>query len=203
MFGEGQLGSSVLFFVTIAASLIGLYVSPGLIEKSLFRPYWFLRNKEYDTLYMSGFVHANMGHLIFNMITFYFFAFDLERRIGTIQFLLLYVIGLTLSETCTYFKNRDNPEYATLGASGAISAVLFAYILYFPTSSLFIIPIPVPIPAWLFAIAYMGFTYYSSKKSNDRINHDAHLCGAISGLLFVLVTNPNTYSAFFEQIGLS
>lgn len=132
MFGEGQIGASILFVITAVTSLIGLYAWPRLIEKSLFRPYWFLRNREFDTLYLSGFVHANMGHLIFIMLTFYFFAFPLERKLGTLPFLLLYAIGLTLSESCTYIKHRNNSDYATLGASGAIAAVLFAYIVYFP-----------------------------------------------------------------------
>ncbi len=199
MFASSQLGSTILFFITIGASLLGLYATPTLIEKSLFRPYWFLRKKEYDTLYMSGFLHADLGHLIFNMLTFYFFAFPLEHFLGTVPFLMLYVAGLTLSESCTYFKHRNDPNYATLGASGAISAVLFSYIVYFPTTSLFIIPIPFPIPAWLFAIAYMAYTYYSARQSSGRVNHDAHLCGALTGLGFVLLTDPQAYTSLINR----
>jgi len=200
MFSSGGLGATTLFIVTIVASLLGLYATPALIEKSLFRPYWFLRKREYDTLYMSGFVHADLGHLIFNMLTFYFFAFPLERHLGTPGFLILYAAGLVFSDTCTFFKHRNDPNYATLGASGAISAVLFAFIVYFPTTSLFIIPIPFPIPAWLFAIAYMAYTYYSARQSRGRINHDAHLCGALTGLLFVLVTDPGAYTALLARL---
>jgi membrane associated rhomboid family serine protease len=148
--------------LTVGISLLGLYRLPQLIDKCLFRPYFFLRQRQYQTMISSGFVHADVGHLLFNMFTFYFFAFPLERFIGTIPFLILYIAGLVTSHTCTYFKQRNNAEYASLGASGAISAVLFAYIVYFPTTMLMIIPIPVPIPAVLFAVGYVGYSYWAS-----------------------------------------
>jgi len=184
--------------LTVGISLLGLFRMPQLINKCLFRPYFFLRSRQYDTMILSGFVHADIGHLLFNMFTFYFFAFPLERYIGTIPFLVLYFAGLVTSHLCTYFKQRNNAEYASLGASGAISAVLFAYIVYFPTTTLMIIPIPVPIPAVLFAIAYVGYSYWASNQSRGRINHDAHLCGALGGLAFVAVTEPGAYKALLS-----
>jgi membrane associated rhomboid family serine protease len=190
VFDSKLYGAAVIFVATIGASLIGLYSKPALIEKSLFRPYWFLRRKQYDTIYMSGFVHADLGHLIFNMVTFYFFAFDTERFLGTLKFLALYFVGLVVSHSCTYFRHKDNPEYASLGASGAISAVLFAYVVYFPTTTLVILPLPIPIPAALFAIGYVAYSYWAGKRQIGRINHDAHLCGALSGVGFVAVTDP-------------
>jgi membrane associated rhomboid family serine protease len=190
----------VIFVLTIAISLIGLFGSPKLVERSLFRPYWFLRRSQYDTIVMSGFVHADLMHLIFNMMTFYFFAFALERDIGTGQFILLYVLGLLISHAGTYYKHRNNPEYACLGASGAISAVLFAAIVYRPDQSLFIIPIPVPIPAPLFAIGYLAYTYYASRHPHGRINHDAHLGGALTGLVFVALTEPRAYTYLLNSI---
>jgi membrane associated rhomboid family serine protease len=196
-----QLSAALVIFVaTIAISLFGLYGSPKLIDRSLFRPYWFQRRKEYSTVIMSGFVHADLMHLIFNMMTFYFFAFALERYIGTVQFILLYLAGLLISHAGTYYKQRNNPEYACLGASGAISAVLFAAIVYFPDQSLFILPIPIPIPAPLFAVLYLAYTYYASKHPHGRINHDAHLGGAITGLLFVAVTAPSAYGQLVRSI---
>ena len=126
MLSIDQPGAISILLVTLGTSLLGLYRLPWIIERSLFRPYWYLRRKQYDTIYLSGFVHADMSHLLFNMFTFYFFAFPLERFIGTVRFLVLYAAGLIVSHACTYFKQRDNVNYASLGASGAISAVLFA-----------------------------------------------------------------------------
>jgi len=195
-----QKGATIILVITIAASLMGLFVNSKIIERSLFRPYWFLRSKQYDTIYMSGFVHADLQHLLFNMITFFFFAFALERHIGTAEFVLLYVTGLVLSHSCTYYKHKDNPDYASLGASGAISAVLFAYVVYFPTSTLFILPFPVPIPAALFAVAYVAYSYWASRQQRGRINHDAHLCGAISGLVFVALSDPDAFVRLGELL---
>lgn len=201
MFEANQIGAAVIMIATVGISLAGLYVSAKVVNKSLFRPYFFLREKQYETIITSGFVHADLGHLLFNMFTFWFFAFPLERYLGTISFLALYVTGLIVSHACTYFKHRTNPQYASLGASGAISAVLFAYIVYFPTTTLMIIPIPIPIPAVLFAVGYVAYSYWAASQSRDNINHDAHLCGAVSGLGFVAVTNPVAFGRLASLLG--
>ncbi|HEY0684159.1 MAG TPA: rhomboid family intramembrane serine protease [Steroidobacter sp.] len=190
----------VIFVITIATSLLGLFANPKLIDRCLFRPYWFLRRRQYDTFVLSGFVHADLMHLIFNMLTFYFFGFLLERAIGSTHFLLLYAAGLVISHLGTYFKHKKNPEYATLGASGAISAILFAAIVLFPDQKLFIIPIPVPIPAPLFAIGYLAYTWYAARNPRGRINHDAHLGGAITGLVYVALLAPSAYGYFFANL---
>jgi membrane associated rhomboid family serine protease len=200
MFDLTQPGASVVFAVTIAVSLLGMYRVPRVIERSLFRPYAFLRNRQYATIVTSGFVHADLGHLIFNMVTFWFFAFPLERQTGTGAFLAVYLLGLILSHACTWFKHRNDVHYASLGASGAISAVLFAFIVYFPTTTLFIFPIPLPIPAVLFAVGYVGYSYWASLQARGRINHDAHLCGALSGLLFVAATDPRAFAPLLAMI---
>jgi membrane associated rhomboid family serine protease len=186
----------VIFAATLVASLVGLFARPQVIERSLFRPYWFLRRKQYDTIVTSGFVHADLPHLIFNMVTFYFFAFALEEEVGPLRFALLYFLGLLVSDLGTYFKHRNDPQYASLGASGAISAVLFAAIVYFPWMKLFIIPIPLPIPAPLFAVGYVAYSWYSARQARGRINHDAHLGGALFGLVFVLLTDPAAFGRF-------
>jgi len=191
----------VIFVATLAASLLGLFAAPKIIERSLFRPYYFLRRQQYDTIVTSGFVHADLPHLIFNMMTFWFFAFPLEKEIGPVRFALLYFLGLVVSDAGTYFKHRNDPQYASLGASGAISAVLFAAIVYFPWMKLFIIPIPVPIPAPLFAVGYVAYTWYSARQARGRINHDAHLGGALFGVLFVVLTDPAAFGQLLRWAG--
>lgn len=185
---------------TIGISLLGLFRVPAIIDACLFRPYYLVRKRQYATVVTSGLVHADIGHLLFNMFTFYFFAFPLERHIGTAPFAALYIIGLVASHGCTYVKQRNNPGYASLGASGAISAVLFAYIIYFPATTLMIMPLPIPIPAVLFAVGYVGYSYWASTHSHGRINHDAHLCGALSGLAFVALTNPAAFIEFANKL---
>ena len=192
--------ATIILVVTVVVSLAGLYAAPAIIERAMLRPYWLQRHGEYERLITSGFVHADIAHLAFNMLTFYFFAFPLERQIGSLKLLALYLLGLVLSDLGTYFKHRDNPDYASLGASGAISAVLFASIVYFPQQSLYILPLPVPIPAPLFAVAYLAYTYYSARHPRGRINHDAHLGGALTGLAFVAVTEPRAYGELLRMV---
>jgi membrane associated rhomboid family serine protease len=193
------LGATTILALTIVVSLIGLF-SPRLIERAMLRPYYVARRQGYAGLITSGFVHADFGHLAFNLITFYSFAFPLERAIGTTKFVVLYFTGLVLSGLGTCFKHRNEPDYASLGASGAILAVLFASIVYFPNLRLFILPIPVPIPGPLFAVAYLAYSYYSSRHSKGRINHDAHIGGALTGIAFVALTDAGRFRALLESL---
>jgi membrane associated rhomboid family serine protease len=193
-------GALLILALTCGVSLVGLYAAPQLIVRALFRPYWLVRRAEYIRLITSGFVHGDLGHLLFNAITFYSFAFVLERYIGTTRFVALYFSGLLFGNLGTYFKHRTDPNYSTLGASGAILAVMFASIVYFPSQRLIILPIPLPIPAPLFALGYLAYTYYSARQSRDRINHDAHLGGALTGLAFVAVTDPSAYRKLLAVI---
>jgi membrane associated rhomboid family serine protease len=195
-------GAAIIFALTIGASFIGLFWAPQLVERSLFRPHWFFRRRQYDTIYMSSFVHADLGHLLLNMITFYFFAFALEAQIGTVKFLALYFVGILVSHGYTYLRHENEPEYASLGASGAIAAVLLAYVVYFPTATLMMLPLPVPIPAPLFAAGYIAYSFWAGRRRTGRINHDAHLAGALAGLAFVAVTEPAALSRLIEMIGL-
>jgi len=190
----------IILAVTVAVSLAGLYGSPGIIQRSLFRPYWFLRRRQYETIITSGFVHADLSHLLFNAFTFYFFAFQVERQVGSARFAALYLFGLVASDVGTYFKHRNDPDYASLGASGAISAVLFASIVYFPWQKLIIFPIPIPIPAPLFAIGYVAYSWYAGRQARGHINHDAHLGGALAGLAFVLATDPGAYANLLGSV---
>jgi membrane associated rhomboid family serine protease len=195
----GSPAALLILIVTIAVSLMGLN-QPRLIEKAMLRPYTLFRKREYEKLITSGFVHADMAHLFFNCLTFYFFAFPLERAIGTLSFVSLYFIGMVLSEIGTCLKHRNDPQYASLGASGAILAVLFAGIVYFPTSQMIMFPIPIPIPAPLFAVLYLAYTWWQSKQNVGRVNHDAHFGGAITGLVFVALTDPRAFRRFLEVV---
>jgi membrane associated rhomboid family serine protease len=188
-----EFGSWLILVLTTMVSLLALYVSPALISQTVLRPYWLVRKSEYWRLLSSGFVHASFGHLALNLISFFFFAFQLERRIGTPSFLVLYLAGMLVGNVGTYFKHRTEPDYASLGASGAVLAILFAAVVYFTTMRMYIMPLPVPIPAPLFAVGYLIYSYYQSRQSRGRINHDAHIFGALAGLAFVALTEPSAY----------
>lgn len=194
------MAAATILVLIIVVSTIGL-ASPRFLSWALLRPYLAAREPRYGAgLITSGFVHADLGHLLFNLITFYSFAFNLESAIGTAQFITLYACGLLASNIATTIGHRDDPNYASLGASGAISAVLFASIAHFPRQRLFILPLPVPIPATWFALAYLALTYYWSRRSKGRINHGAHLSGALAGLLFVAITDPGAFSDLLDAL---
>lgn len=185
--------AGIIFVVTLLTSLAGLLWAPSLITRNLYRPYDIARGRGQFTVFTSGLVHADFAHLLFNMMTYWFFAFPLQERIGPLQFLSLYLLGMALCHVRTYLKQRNNPQYASLGASGAISAVLFAAIVYFPGMSLYLMFIPIPIPAPLFGVAYLAYSWYSGRAGGSNINHDAHLDGAVVGLVFVALTQPAAY----------
>ena len=177
----------------VLMSALALWAIPSVLERNLLRPYWLLRRRQYDTLITSGFIHGDFGHLLFNSLTFFFFGPPLEHRIGTARFVALYFIGLVLSSLGTVYKQRNNPDYAALGASGAIMAILFAYIVYYPKQMIYLY-FAIPIPASLFAFGYVAYSWWASKHKRDNINHDAHLDGAFVGLIFVGLTDFPAWS---------
>lgn len=189
--------STLILAVTLVVSLLGLYQWPSIIERCVLRPHGLVARGDWATLVTSGFVHADLPHLAFNSFTFYAFAFGLERHLGTPHFVALYAAGLLASSLATWWLHRRQPNYSSFGASGAILAVLFASIVVFPGSSLFILPIPAPIPAPLFAVGYLAYSVLAGRSRIGRINHDAHVAGALAGLAFVAVFEPGAIGQAF------
>lgn len=184
--------AALLLASMLAVSGFGLTRWPALIERQLLRPFGLAARGDWHTLVSSGFIHADIAHLAFNAFTFWAFGFGLERALGTPAFVGLYGLGLLVSSGTTAWLHRKEPGYASLGASGAISAVLFASIVVFPQNAIFIMPIPFPIPAPLFAVLYLVFSVWASRSRTGRINHDAHIAGALVGVLFMAVLAPGS-----------
>ena len=159
------------------------------------------KHKQYDRLVTYGFIHADFMHLLFNMITLFFFGPQIESLMGDAGvwvYPLFYVSALVVSILPTYLKNQHNPNYLSLGASGAVSAILFAYILVRPWSIIGVFFIPMP--AILFAVLYVGYSIWMDRRGGDRINHSAHLAGAAYGVLFMLVMEPRVLGHFLRQL---
>jgi len=199
---HGAPAAALLLAAMLGASLLTLYKLPALLERNLFRPYWFWPRQQFATPVTSAFLHADLPHLLFNAFTFWAFAFSLERQIGTPRFIALYAFGILVSSAGTWVMHRRDAGYQTLGASGAILAVLFAAIVYTPSQSIFVFPLPLPIPAPLFAVAYLAYTVWASRQARGRINHDAHLGGALAGIVFVLlIDSPALVRAWHQVLG--
>ncbi len=192
--------TALLLGAIFVASIAGLSVAPQLVERSLFRPYWFLPKRQYFTPISSGFVHASYAHLLFNAFTLWSFGGAVEHAMGSARFLALYLVGLLVSDAGTWLSHRREADYATLGASGAILSVLFASIVYYPTESMYIMPVPVPVPAPLFAVGYLLYSWYASRFTRGRVNHDAHFSGALAGLAFVALVDPGAWQRGISRL---
>ncbi|WP_290242982.1 rhomboid family intramembrane serine protease [Pedobacter aquatilis] len=187
--------ASLIFVFTIITSLYAFYDN-SVYGKFMLHPYSVSKGKNIFTLITSGLIHADWMHLAFNMFTFFAFAFTLETLMGSWRFGMLYFLALILSDIPTVFRYKDSFNYNSLGASGAISAVLFSYILYNPMSKIYIMFIPIGIPAVVFGFLYLIYCAYASKNSRDGINHDAHFYGALTGLIFTIIFVPGILQNF-------
>lgn len=191
--------ASIIFIVTIVISLIA-FTSDWLYENFILHPYYVYQGKKLHTLITSGFIHLDLMHLFFNMFTFYYFAYPIEVSLGHWQFAMLYGLSLILSDLPSVVKHKDNFGYRSLGASGAISAVLFSFILFAPFAGLGILFLPFEIPAAVFGALYLIYCSYASKKQWGNINHDAHLFGALAGLMITAIIHPATLSDFVAAV---
>jgi len=191
--------ASVIFAITIATSLWAFY-NDNAYSNMILNPYGVSRGYRIYTVITSGLIHGDYMHLIFNMLSYYFFAFNLEPVLGHWQFGLLYTLGLILSDLPSIYKHKDDEWYNSLGASGAVSAVIFSAIMYNPVGLMGILFLPFPIYAVVFGMLYLIYCNYASKRATDNINHDAHMFGALSGLLITIVLHPFVVHEFINQI---
>lgn len=198
-----NFGPVTLFLIAITVLVSWqAFEKPKLLGRLILWPPAVDRHKQYDRLITHGFIHADWQHLIFNMITLFFFGAGIERAfspyIGPVGFLLFYVSAILVAILPTYLRNRHDPNYRSLGASGAVSAVLFASILINPWQLLLVLFIPMP--AIVFGVAYVGYSIWMDKRGGDNINHSAHLWGAGYGMLFTVIMEPRIVGAFLERL---
>ena len=175
-----------------------------LLDRLILWPPAVERNRQYDRLLTHGFIHADWMHLLFNMITLWSFGTLVERVfsewITPAGFVLFYLSAIVVAILPTYLQHRNDAQYRSLGASGGVSAVLFAFILFDPWSTLIIFPIPVPIPAILFAVLYVGYSIWMDRRGGGNVNHSAHLWGAAYGVLFTLLLEPRVFTHFTQTL---
>jgi membrane associated rhomboid family serine protease len=202
----------VIIIITCLAS-IPAFRDHSLKEKLLFWPYKMQHERQYYRFLTGGTVHADGMHLIFNMVSLYSFGVSLEKfhypslfgGQSTLLYILLYLGGLVFSVIPDYFRYKDTPGYRALGASGAVSAVIFAAIAIEPTTSIYLFLIPIPIPGYLFGVIFLALSAYLAKRSADNIGHNAHFWGSVYGLLFTIIAawalaHVNLVSRFIQMV---
>ncbi len=203
----------VTVFIVILTSICSIiaFQQPEIMLKFDFRPYRINIYKEYFRFFTHAFLHVDWIHLIINMLVLFSFGRHLEQVFSALgssgslshpwlAYILLYSGGIIISTITTYFRNINNPEYIAVGASGAVSSVLFASIFFSPLGKVFFYGI-IPVPGILFGILYLLYSSYMSKKGKDNINHDAHFWGAVYGMLFPLFIDISLLKDFLNQLG--
>ena len=197
--------------ITVAISIAAMY-NDALMEKLIFHPYTVHHHNEWYRFITSGFIHADFVRLAFNMFSFYMFGDYIEQyftmifgRSGGSMYIILYVSSLLICLIPTYLNHFKQYNYRSLGASGAVSAIVFVGIFLQPTMQIGFFIIPPIIPGFIFGPIYLGLTAYLSKNGQSGINHSAHLWGSLYGVVFLIITsyfigNFNVVSSFVEQI---
>ena len=183
---------STILIAIIATTI--LFSLKGFNDLAFFRKYEFhigsIRAGEQIRMISSGFLHADVGHLFFNMFTLYMFAPVVINYFGSASFLLIYMASLVFGSLLTLLMHKNDYSYRAIGASGAVTGILYSAILIDPSMSLYLFFIPIPIPAYLFGIGYLLYSIYGIKAKNDNIGHTAHFGGAIGGYLITLAKEP-------------
>lgn len=194
----------MLTFVLIAVTMLVSWLAfdkPKLQQRLILWPPAVERRHQYDRLLTHGFIHADWQHLLFNMLTLYFFGRNIEavmtELVGPAVFVFFYLSAIVVAILPSYLRHRRDANYSSLGASGGVSAVLFAAILLQPWTLIFI---PIPMPAIVYAVGYVAYSFWMDKRGGDGINHSAHLSGAIYGVLFMLVMEPRVGPYFLQQL---
>lgn len=189
-----------LIGVTALISGLALTAVPRILDEGMLRPYVVFHENRWYQLITHAFLHADFGHLALNMITLFFFGPLLEQTVGASTFMMLYISGAVVSSIPTLFKHRNRPNYASLGASGAVESVLFSFIIFYPFERIYLMLIPIGIPAILFGVLFLGYSYWESMRGRGNINHDAHIAGAIWGVIFTFAVVPHSVDHFFTML---
>lgn len=199
----------IIIIATIGISALA-FNNHQLIEKLLLSPYRITHQKEYYRVITHGFVHADWMHLLVNMFVLWSFGNALQIWFTqlamidiisspAIHIIIIYLGGIIISSLSSIIKNKNSYYYKSVGASGAVSAIVFASIFFDPWQSLYLFAI-LPIPGILFGVAYLWYSHYMSKKGGDNINHDAHFYGALFGLIYPVLIDPNLVTHFIGQL---
>lgn len=196
----------VLIVVNVVLSLYVLLGDPRLMERYSLRPDAVLRQRQVDRLVLSSFLHVGLGHLAFNMLTLFFFGPVLEGVLGSVRFALLYFGSELVSSLYTVWRRRGDTAYSAVGASGAITGIVFAFCLFAPFERIYVF-FALPIPAILFAVFYVAGSIYAMKQAQASglqggVAHEAHLGGALGGVLLTIVLYPAVLPHFIRQIGM-
>jgi membrane associated rhomboid family serine protease len=195
--------NTIIIVLTSIVSVIA-FNNSKLLNNLIFWPPAVSHRHQYYRFVTCGLIHADFMHLVFNMVTLYFFGRALEDYYMGIlglehfYFPLLYITALIASNIPTYIKKREDYNYRSLGASGAVCAVLFAFILIRPWDTILLYFIKMP--AILYALLFLGYSVYMSKKGGDNVNHDAHLWGALYGILFTIAVRPAVFNVFLNEL---
>lgn len=195
--------NTILLAVIIANVIVSLI---GFKNLDFFNKYKFhvgsINKGEKLRMFTSGFLHADFSHLLFNMYTLYIFAPIVLGALGGMNFLLVYAVSLLLGSLLSLFFHKNEPHYSAIGASGAVSGILYASILIYPDMSLYLFFIPIPIPSYIFGIGYLLYSIYGMKKQHGNIGHDAHFGGAVGGYVLTLALMPSLLETNMLMVGL-